>query len=985
MKRKHPEVADAGASITRRPVPLDAAGSPEGTRSPHSPPDGRLDCGSPEDRGRDGQICPADDSTGAGSRDEDEALLDDSPGGHSWSSHDGSLPMSSGQGSYEAPSGILSIQGARQRADSQDLQVLRGWTSWEAHTAHGMTLYFDMCAPALPIIHQATFDPGAVPEFLLLAMLSIGLQYSDRSAAVVDTATHYYERAVALVDSIDDAEVSSAKDALLLAQSLFLLEICAVLYLCGRHSATGFRLHTRLITLARSHRLLQASPRQGETMAGDLEAVWQHFVFTESCKRTILAVHQMDALWYHLLSVPRLLSHLEIKHDLPCPASDWEAPSSAQWAYCRLTRHSPSSTCPTYADAVRQILASDCPAEHILAASDPFGLTSFAHFALSSIREVSGWSSITGCVSMDRVEPLKASLHTISPCRKPTNGTDTSGIADNIAFRATWEMAMIDLRIWSISHTDGVVHSSINAALEHSTHLAVSRSLIFSAEILHTIQPHVDWFLSYLDTAPDHVAHCYFLPFAYATRKSTAIPTPPLLTHSALRPPHTPENQRTDLRPPSQAIVFESPIFGQGLAASQDGLEIFLVRAVDGKNGSYTIQADYQEQSTLEGIKALADSAMSLDLSFLEPDLIELLNDAGMYDASVRQMDKVILRKETPGDEETFCVDVCYSMQHNGNAVILKHKFGGLDEVCASFSLTADGFELSAGIDNEAYNAQYAAFSHSDAKELGNHIKVVDPNIPARFVINDNFLSNIEFEKQQKLVDFLKMKCSLAGMDVAASVRGELSWPVGALKGFRLEHEPRGPSYVYTLTFKYNSDMPMGGQHNLEQRSNSEKTWKPEDYQVCNHVDELMTANDKNVKIELRQFPPPPKNKSKKDPESDEALVIPEVNTFLAKILPHIPGTPESEAEGGFVLESFEKPPYYAWLNNNGRITVQPGLTRAPLLESSREKLIEMLLVIARKKRCLQEHKAFSASKRSEEHTFFRRIRGFKAAEANYG
>lgn len=320
------------------------------------------------------------------------------------------------------------------------------------------------------------------------------------------------------------------------------------------------------------------------------------------------------------------------------------------------------------------------------------------------------------------------------------------------------------------------------------------------------------------------------------------------------RPPHTPKNSRITLRPSSQAIMSESPIFGQGLAASEDGLEIFLVRAVDGENGSFTVMADYQENPTLEDSKALADSAMGLDLSFLESDQIELLNDAGIYDASARQMDKIILRKEKLGDEETFRVDVCYSMEHNGKAVILTLQFPGLDVVFATFPLTAGGFELSADIDNEAYNAQYAAFtpvsfadkngedvaariqdvinlapesdpnalpsleyySHlalikdfhkhwneetqtwedlpvtadtimvvlsvsrsSDAKELGNHIKVVDPNLPSRFVIDDTFLPNIEFEKQQQLIDSLQMKCSLVCMDVAPSVRVELSWPPG--------------------------------------------------------------------------------------------------------------------------------------------------------------------------------------------------------------
>lgn len=118
MKRKHPELASAGASITRQVLQDVTVVSPEGTLPPHSPPDSRLDYESPEDPGRDWQACQTDDSAGARSRYEDEALLDNSPGGHSWSSHDGSLPMSSNQGSYEAPSGALLRYGVQHRARS---------------------------------------------------------------------------------------------------------------------------------------------------------------------------------------------------------------------------------------------------------------------------------------------------------------------------------------------------------------------------------------------------------------------------------------------------------------------------------------------------------------------------------------------------------------------------------------------------------------------------------------------------------------------------------------------------------------------------------------------------------------------------------------------------------------------------------------------------------------------------------------------------
>jgi hypothetical protein len=43
--------------------------------------------------------------------------------------------------------------------------------------------------------------------------------------------------------------------------------------------------------------------------------MWREAKKAESRKQTILAAHQIDALWYQLLSVPRSLSYLEIKHE----------------------------------------------------------------------------------------------------------------------------------------------------------------------------------------------------------------------------------------------------------------------------------------------------------------------------------------------------------------------------------------------------------------------------------------------------------------------------------------------------------------------------------------------------------------------------------------------------------------------------------------------------------------------------------------------
>ncbi|GIZ49352.1 hypothetical protein CKM354_001238200 [Cercospora kikuchii] len=134
---------------------------------------------------------------------------------------------------------------------------------------------------------------------------------------------------------------------------------------------------------------------------------------------------------------------------------------------------------------------------------------------------------------------------------------------------------------------------------------------------------------------------------------------------------------------------------------------------------------------------------MALDLSFLKSNTMEL----------------VILRKEKSEDEETFCVDVCYSMQHSGKAVVLKHKSPGLGEVFTSFTLTAGGFELSADIDNEGYNAQYAAFTPVNFADKNDFVvlaRIQDLINPAH-ESNSNALQSHEYYSHLALIkDFHK-------------------------------------------------------------------------------------------------------------------------------------------------------------------------------------------------------------------------------------
>ncbi|CAN8099597.1 unnamed protein product [Discula destructiva] len=253
-----------------------------------------------------------------------------------------------------------------------------------------------------------------------------------------------------------------------------------------------------MISLARSSGLTQPEISPSAD-AEDLDSLWRAFVRAESQKRTIFAVHQIDALWYQILSVPRSLSHLEIKHELPCPEDRWTASSAAEWAHRQLLKGHANPPLQ-YADAVRRFLSSDAAIDSI-PPFDLYGATNIAQFLLSSAREVSGWSAMTGRLSLERLETLKASLVALGTFVHPEEGSTNFPRNASVEATATWQMAMIELRIWSSTHTGGVVQGSVDAALRQMTSLASSSEPSYTAETAQATRPHIDWFLRYLDDA----------------------------------------------------------------------------------------------------------------------------------------------------------------------------------------------------------------------------------------------------------------------------------------------------------------------------------------------------------------------------------------------------------------------------------------------------------------------------------------------------
>ncbi|POR31070.1 Uncharacterized protein TPAR_08685 [Tolypocladium paradoxum] len=414
-----------------------------------------------------------------------------------------STPFDANLASFNLNHGVLDT------SLSNDPPPLRDdWSPSALQTARGCDLFFTHVSHFVPFLHRPTFDATQAARPLVLSMLCLAYQHDedpdcgDQAGSGVSLSVRCFHRARVLI-ACDEERADDLTHNVTMVQAYLLLQICAMMYLCGNDSAYGLKMHSKTISLARAGGLMQ--PMSIESAAtGDLESLWREFIKTESHKRTAFAVHQIDALWYQFLSIPRSISHLEIKHDLPCPEDYWKASCSAEWAHLQLVaRH--SRPLVQYADAVRRFLSPDADVDSI-PAFDPYGAINIAQFLISSAREISGWSTMTGILSMERTESLSSSLIALSPFIRPR--PETAKATHAALCEATWEIAMIELQIWSPSHTGGIVEGSMDAVLNLSTCLAPSCEFLCESNAAKAIQPHVDWFLRYLDATltPDSEA-----------------------------------------------------------------------------------------------------------------------------------------------------------------------------------------------------------------------------------------------------------------------------------------------------------------------------------------------------------------------------------------------------------------------------------------------------------------------------------------------
>ncbi|OWZ48953.1 early growth response protein 1 [Cryptococcus neoformans AD1-83a] len=362
--------------------------------------------------------------------------------------------------------------------------------------------FFSHAAHIFPFIHRATFDARSCHPSLLFGMMCIGLHMTREGSGDVDQqrAIYCYKAGLRALDGVTEISQEKSTDTLTIIHAHLLLEMYAIMALCGSHTMQGLRLHSQCVELSRKAGLMESYPTQ-PSVTQDLDSLWRQFVRAESHKRALYSLYGFDSAWYHFLSRPRCLSHLEIKHELPCGDDLWNAFTPTEWAHRSLIASSTcslggsSSTRMRFLDMVRAAFVNQVE-DPLPLPLDSTGASLMTHFVLASVREMTGWTTMTGRSCFERFEALLASMVRLEPLVTVQDAkleTPASAAAE-----ATWRMSMIELLLWSQSHTGGLVEDSIDAALAAITTLGANNPIELTAQIIQSVEQHITWFLLYL-------------------------------------------------------------------------------------------------------------------------------------------------------------------------------------------------------------------------------------------------------------------------------------------------------------------------------------------------------------------------------------------------------------------------------------------------------------------------------------------------------
>ncbi|PSN59480.1 hypothetical protein BS50DRAFT_594530 [Corynespora cassiicola Philippines] len=194
-------------------------------------------------------------------------------------------------------------------------------------------LFFTRFNTAYPLIHMSTFDPSHVDTLLLISVLLLGATYGEKDAHQLAVCIHDVIRPQIFANA-----GFSAKPDLWVLQTILLVECFGKSRAGQKQHDMSHLFHGLLINLIRRSDCQTIRPPTLDDATEDLEDDWRTWVDAEQKKRLAFLCFMWDTQHAVLFCQSLCMSAFELRSNLPCDQSLWEADSAESWHQQRL-RH----------------------------------------------------------------------------------------------------------------------------------------------------------------------------------------------------------------------------------------------------------------------------------------------------------------------------------------------------------------------------------------------------------------------------------------------------------------------------------------------------------------------------------------------------------------------------------------------------------------------------------------------------------------------
>ncbi|KAH6638408.1 fungal-specific transcription factor domain-containing protein [Boeremia exigua] len=181
-----------------------------------------------------------------------------------------------------------------------------------------------------PLLHMSTFDPSHVDTLLLTTLLLLGATYGEKDAHQLAVCIHDVLR-----PQIFASAGFSAKPDLWVLQTILLVECFGKSRAGQKQHDMSHLFHGLLINLIRRSECQSIRPPTVEEATDDLEDDWRIWVDAEQKKRLAYLCFMWDTQHAVLFCQSLCMSAFELRSNLPCNQSLWEADSAESWHQLR--------------------------------------------------------------------------------------------------------------------------------------------------------------------------------------------------------------------------------------------------------------------------------------------------------------------------------------------------------------------------------------------------------------------------------------------------------------------------------------------------------------------------------------------------------------------------------------------------------------------------------------------------------------------------